>query len=401
MQKCKKFVIFVYISKFIRVMAKYSNDKDLFREGIITAGRYSYSRALILQSLLKGEGIECFLVTHEPELQAFQSSVELKVRKGDIAKTMRLVAASAEGSGKRKEKALESIRTVRRILVPVDFSNQSVNAGRFAATLANKFKAEVTLLHVYYNPAIDVTPYDDHYAYQVKLASFLHEIEVTARENMAQLQDNLKKWAVKKGFKTLRLVPAFLNGPATAEILAFAENYNPAVIIMGTRGLSKEEEKGYGRTASSIINMAKFPVLALPEGPVKEITDVKRIMYATDLDDSDFSFINRLIAMVAPFGCRLHCVHVSLGMKKPWEKVRLEQLHDYLTGQYAGQHITFSHLVGDSLMNSLETYVRDHKIDLITVVSHKRRFPTKLFTESVTRRIFSEIKKPLLVFHTK
>lgn len=377
---------------------KDNENKEAFREAIITAGWFPYSRALILQSLLQGKGIDCFLVT-EPEMQSPEGNVEIKVRESDIAKALQLIGPATIEAGAVKEKALKSIRAVRRVLVPVDFSNHSVRASRFAITMARQLKAEVTLLHVFYNPAIDVTPFNDHHAYQVKLSELLHQIEIVSRENMDKLVNDLKMWCKKTRIRNVKIVPAFANGRAVVEILDFSLRYNPSVIIMGTRGLSKGIKSEFGKVTYDVLHQAKFPVLAIPDSPVEDIKDIKRILYATDFDLFDYSALNRLISLASPFGIRIHCIHVSIGVKRTWEEAKFKQLQNHLSEQYRDQHIIFSHLIGDNLLNTIETYVRDHRIDAIALITHKREFPSKLFEQSVTRKIFSRIKKPLLVFH--
>jgi nucleotide-binding universal stress UspA family protein len=379
-------------------MKKDIRNEGLFSETIITAGQFPYSRALILQSMLSGKGIDCFLVT-EPEMQSPEGNVEIRVRESDYAKALRLIESATFETGAVKEKALKNIRAVRRILVPVDFSNHSLKACRFAITMAKQLKAEVTLLHVFYNPAIDVTPYNDHHAYQVKLSELLHEIELASRENMEKLVNDMKVWSRKARMGNIKIVSAFANGRAVTEILEYSFRYSPSVIILGTRGLSKNKQEVFGEVTYDIISQAKFPVLAIPDSPVESIKDIKRILYATDFDLFDFSALNRLISMTSAFGTKIHCVHVSIGTKKTWEQAKFHQLQRHLAGQYHDQHITFNHLIGDNFLNSLETYIRDHHIDAIALITHKREFPSNLFERSSSRKIFSRIKKPLLVFH--
>lgn len=379
-------------------MKKDSQKEGLFRETIITAGRFPYSRALILQSLLSDKGIDCFLVT-EPEMESPEGNIEIKVRESDYAKALRLIEPATAETGAVKEKALKNLRTVRRILVPVDFSNHSLKACRFAITMAKQLKAEVTLLHVFYNPAIDVAPYNDHAAYQLKLSELLHQIEIASRESMDMLVSEMKAWCKKARIGNVKIVPAFANGRAVVEILEFSLRYNPSVIILGTRGLSKDNNGGFGKVTYDIIHQAKYPVLAIPDSPVESIRSIRSILYATDFDLFDFSALNRLIAMTSAFAIKIHCVHVSIGTKKSWEQAKFLQLQRHLSAQYLDQHITFNHLLGDDLLNSLETYVRDHRIDALALITHKREFPSRLFEKSSTRKIFSRISKPLLVFH--
>ena len=88
-------------------------------EKIMVIARYPNSRALLLQSRLIAEGVECFLA-HENLLQgAFSTGVELKVKKSDVEKALRIIENYKADSGTQKELSLHTLRRVRKILVPV------------------------------------------------------------------------------------------------------------------------------------------------------------------------------------------------------------------------------------------------------------------------------------------
>jgi nucleotide-binding universal stress UspA family protein len=366
-------------------------------ERIITVGTFPYSRALLLQIQLQTEGIDCFLVAKE-SLQPIRSA-DLRVQQADVAKAMKIIDESISFSGSAKEKAIKNIGVIRRILVPVDFSSLSLHACRFAISLAQKYKAEVKLLHVFYNPAIDITPYDEHYSYQVKLSNNLREIEKNARVSMVKLEQKLRSWCDHDKIKDVKISAGFGNGEAADEILAYSRKYRPAIIVMGTRGLTKGTHP-LGRVTTKISENATVPVLALPDGSVSKVLELKNLLYATDFDPSDYSALNRLLNMLSPLDIKLHCVHVSVGFKKPWDNVKMDELMQHLAHEYADKHLVFEVIVSDNIVHGIESYIRNNSIDAIAVISHKRSTLEKMFAPSITKKIFSETGKPLFVFHS-
>jgi nucleotide-binding universal stress UspA family protein len=371
----------------------------LIKERIITVGHFAWSRALLLQIILQDSGIDCFVVPKETILP--RGSVDLRVKEKDLESALRIINLSVQDTGSAKEQALHRIQVVRRVMVPVDFSDISFNACRFAVSLANKYKAEVKLVHVFYNPAIDVSPYADHYSYQIKLVESLREIEKSARENMLKLEHKLKIWCIKENLSHIHVSTKLINGFSTDEILDFSKKYRPAIIIMGTRGLTRDNYKAFGRVVSKVIERSTIPVLALPTGTVKTIGEIKELLYATDFDPSDYSAINRLIQMLLPFNIKIHCVHICLMEKKPWDSVKLAELQEHLLHEYQGADISFSNIISDNIVNGLETYIRDHNIDALAVTTHKRNLLEKIFIPSISQKIYSETGKPLLVFHAR
>jgi nucleotide-binding universal stress UspA family protein len=392
-------LLFYYICIYGSYLNQYINKGGSMKsltERIITVGTFPYSRSLLLQIQLQTEGIDCFLVPKE-SLQPIRSA-DLRVKQADLAKALKIIDQSIKFAGSAKEKAVRNIGVVRRILVPVDFSSLSLHACRFAISLAQKYKAEVKLLHVFYNPAIDITPFDEHYSYQVKLSNNLREIEKNARVSMIRLEEKLNSWCENAEITEVKISTGFANGEAADEILAFSKKYRPAIIVMGTRGLTKGTHP-LGRVTTKIVENAEVPVLALPDGSVLKISKLKNLIYATDFDPSDYSVINRLIHMLAPLDIRLHCVHVSVGYKKPWDPVKMDELKQHLTQEYADNRITFEVIVSDNIVYGIESYIRNNSIDAIAVINHKRGPLEKMFAPSLTKKIFSETGKPLFVFH--
>jgi nucleotide-binding universal stress UspA family protein len=371
----------------------------LIKERIITVGHFTWSRALLLQIILQDSGIDCFLVPKESVLP--RGYVDLRVQEKDLANTLKIIKLSSQDTGSAKEQAIHKIQVIRRIMVPVDFSDISFNACRFAISLAAKYKAEVKLVHVFYNPAIDVSPYADHYSYQIKLVESLREIEKSARENMLKLEHKIRVWCIKENHSAIRVSAKLINGFSPDEILEYARIYKPAIIIMGTRGLTRDNYKAFGRVVNKVIEDSEVPVLALPSGTAKTISEIKSVLYATDFDSSDYSSLNRLIQMLAPFSIKIHCVHICLVEKKPWDSVKLDELKAHLLNEYKGIDISFTNMISDDIMIGLETYIRDNDIDALAVTTHKRNLLEKMFIPSVSRKIYSETGKPLLIFHSK
>lgn len=370
----------------------------LVKERIITVGHFAWSRALLLQIILQDSGIDCFVVPKDTIVP--RGSVDLRVKEKDLENALRIIALSSEDTGSAKEHAFRKIQVIRRILVPVDFSNISFNACRFAISLAEKYKAEVKLVHVFYNPAIDVSPYADHYSYQLKLVESLREIEKSARENMLKLEHKLRIWCIKENLSHIHISAKLINGFSTDEILDYSKKYKPAIIIMGTRGLTRDNYKAFGRVVNKVIENSSIPVLALPSGTVKTIGEIKSLLYATDYDPSDYAALNRLIQMLTPFNIKIHCIHICFVEKKPWDSVKLGELQDHLLNEYEGVDISFNNIISDNVVNGLETYIRDNNIDALAVTTHKRNLLEKIFIPSVSRKIYSETGKPLLVFHS-
>ncbi|HLO92282.1 MAG TPA: universal stress protein [Lentimicrobium sp.] len=367
-------------------------------ENIKTIARFPNNRALLLQARLQADGIDCFL-SHQNLLQAAVSmGVEIKVRESDMERALRMIELYRKDWGKEKEKSVKSLKNVRRILVPVDFSHSSSIALKLAIELADMLKAELKLLHVYFNPVMDATLYDASHSYQINLTNYLHEIEQSARKQMADLVLDVKAQASKRKNK-IKITHSMVNGLAADEILAVAKKYHPGLILMGSKGMGMQSEGMMGSVTLKVASKSSIPVIALPENskliPVRKL---RNIMYATDFDNYDEVALSKLINLVHPLNVTIHCVHISIGKVKPWEKIKMEALKDFISREYGEIPFKTKILVCDTILNGMESYMRDNPVDVMAITNHSRGMLDSLFTPNVTKMIMQRINKPLFIF---
>lgn len=368
-------------------------------EKIVVIARFPNSRALLLQSILANEGIECFLA-HENLLQgAFSSGVELKVRKSDVEKSLRIIEKTKAEYGRQKENAIAGLRSIRKILVPVDFSPASMRSCSFALGLAAKLKAEIKLLHVYYNPVVDMAPFDTSHAYQVNLSNYLHEAGQNARHQLVNLTKELKEQA-KKQKLNIKITYSLANGIAADEIIAYSRRHKPGLIITGTRGIGNKSQSMLGSVTAKISGKTSSPILAIPEqSKFKGIDGLKNVLFATDFDDADHLSLSKLINLLHPFDVALYCVHIAIGTKKPWQKVKMENLKETIQGAFKNVSVNYDIVVSDDIVNGLEMYMRNHDIDAIALTSQEKGLLARFFTPSITKILLGRVNKPLLIFN--
>ncbi len=367
-----------------------------------TIAYHTYPRALLLQSQLQAAGIECFL-TGVNVIQPFVGSgVRLRVRNQDVEQALRIVREFGSVSGKEKEKTVKKMQQVRRILVPVDFSGYSRNACYYAIALAARFKAEVRLFHAFFKPVIDLPAYEGAHLFQVNFDNYFQEIEIRAKKQLQEMIDDLNTYIRKKNLGEIKLSATATNGFAEEAILEMTETYKPGIVIIGSHGIGEQTEGIFGSVTSKLIDKINVPLLAIPaSAPFRGITKISNILYATDFDESDYTAINKLTNFIRPFHMKLHCVHISIGRKKPWDSVKMDNLRDYLREEYPEQKTKFSIMVSDNIFNGLETYMRNNNIGLVSFNTHKRTLFTTFFTPSITRKALARFNKPVFIFRSE
>ncbi len=368
---------------------------------LITIAVHNYARAEILRTRLEAEGVECYLKNINLIHSVISGGVKVRVNSRDLEKALRIVEKVSEQFRDEYQNEIEeSNRSVQRILVPIDFSDYSVNACRYAIGLAEKLNAEIKLMHVYYNPVVNSMPLTDTYYYQVNMDEIIREIELRAKSNMEEFYADLKEKIEKDNIQGVKLDYALVRGIASEEIIAKSEEYKPDIIIIGTRGQGEKENDLIGSVTAKIIEDTKVPVLVIPEDSYYSGIATINIMYTTDFDESDYKALKKLMYVMSPFDIRLYCVHIGIQDTLVWDKAKMNALKEKLFSHYPDYEIECNLIEEEDFLKGIQKFIREKNIDIISLVTHKRNLISKLLNPSVARKVLFHTNIPFLVFHS-
>lgn len=142
---------------------------------------------------------------------------------------------------------------IQTILLPTDFSNPALEAGRYAVDLARTFKAKLHLFYAYHFPPFVVMPQS-----VAVPGAFWSDLENSAMEQLGRLRAELNAEDLDIELATRDSEP----GSAIAE---YAEEIGADLIVMGTRGLTGIKHALLGSTAERALRLAPCPVITLKE----------------------------------------------------------------------------------------------------------------------------------------
>jgi universal stress protein A len=141
---------------------------------------------------------------------------------------------------------------IRNILVPIDFSNYSKKALRFALSLAEQFAASLRLIYV-----VEPTIYPADLGFgQVVLP----EVEDGLYQRGVEELKTLVEEDIAGKVKASSVVRT---GKPHQEILLEAEASGSDLIVVASHGHTGVEQILFGSTAMRIVRLAKCPVLTL------------------------------------------------------------------------------------------------------------------------------------------
>jgi nucleotide-binding universal stress UspA family protein len=296
--------------------------------------------------------------------------------------------------------SFEPINRIRRILVPVDYSECSRFACRYAVKIACKLEAEIKLFHTYYSPAFDLIELAGAVQSQTQLREEvtvnLEESEKIALESfLKEMQDFIAYNKLPDVKFSYELSP----GVPEDEIVRYSETYCPDLVIMGTKGKGTGVGSIIGSVTAAVMNRLAFPVLAIPEKYtfIGE-ENVKNLMYVTDFDESDFATLKSLMNITDQLHLDIQCVHIG-DDPKSWDKVKMDGLMAYFAKAYGKTQVNYSFISQKNLLVDLDQLIRERGINILSLTAHRQSIFDKLFKPNITKKLFYHTSIPLLVFH--
>jgi nucleotide-binding universal stress UspA family protein len=141
---------------------------------------------------------------------------------------------------------------ISRIVVPIDFSEFSKKAFRYAIDFARTFSAEMVLVYV-----VEPIIYPADFSFgQVALPSMERELHERGREQL----DTLIEKEVPEGINARSVIRS---GKPFVEIIQTAKEEGADLIIIATHGHSGIEHALFGSTAEKVVRKSFCPVLSI------------------------------------------------------------------------------------------------------------------------------------------
>ena len=138
------------------------------------------------------------------------------------------------------------------VLCPVDFSNPSRAALRYAADMASAAKGQLIVLFVN-DPLLDAAA-----------AAAAYDTKELARRTDAELKRFVRQALTDSRLPARDMRFSVVFGKPALEIVKAAEALGADAIVMGTRGLSGPSRLVLGSTTEDVLRKAGVPVLAVP-----------------------------------------------------------------------------------------------------------------------------------------
>lgn len=277
---------------------------------------------------------------------------------------------------------------MKNILLPTDFSMNSLNAAKFAVDF---FEEEACTFHLLntYTPAI------------------VHSRFMAATIHGGLLEDSVKSES-ERGLEELliqmntydknpehhfRCVSSF--NLLTEEIKELVESENIDFIVTGTKGASGFDEVFLGSNTVRIIKAVRdCPILVVPdefkfEKPVE-------IGFPTDFKRNFSSEVfEPVVQLASKFGARINIMHINEEEKlSKYQKSNRDILLEYISSTPYRLH-RMPYFASKS--DVIEFFIKEYGIQMLALAHYRHGFLEELVKEPVVKRIAFHAQIPLLV----
>ncbi|MCC6691748.1 MAG: universal stress protein, partial [Bacteroidia bacterium] len=206
---------------------------------------------------------------------------------------------------------------IKKILVPVDFSDTSLKALDQAINLASLTKAELTMIHIVESLVTNISD-GMYYGTSINtLAAYEDELFVRAKNHLQKFNDKIAK---KHKIKTSAITTS---GWVKEQILKSAKKTKADLIIMGTHGVKGFRSLIMGSNTFRIVNEAECPVLSVQHHASKP--GFKNILVPFRDNPHSREKVDYAIAFGKIFGSTIHVLGIDTEESKShYKKIERE-----------------------------------------------------------------------------
>jgi nucleotide-binding universal stress UspA family protein len=260
---------------------------------------------------------------------------------------------------------------MKNVIIPVDFSETSLNAARYAAEMLKGQEGANVILYSMFEKEEEA---DNTTAYLDSLKIELSEKGVTAVEIIKEMGDDLID---------------------SLDRLAFQKA--ATLIVMGiSGGRSSIAQTLIGSNTLHMAEKNVCPVLIIP--PDAKYNGIKNIAFACDFDDVETIPVLFIKSMLDLFKAKLHIINVdsehyiTINEEYQADQNKLKEL-------LAGYNPEFYFMRWNSFHEAINQFADDYKIDLILTVPKYHSFLSRVLGNSNTKDLVYHSTVPVVAVH--
>lgn len=277
-------------------------------------------------------------------------------------------------------------RHLQSVLVPVDFSPESMHAVGYARMMAEALGYGLTLAHVHQ------TLYDP-----VSAGALDVQFLTDSNKKLTHLAETYQEEYLRRGLD-LKVDAHLEIGEASSSLTELLDEGPYALMVMATKSTDNAMRRLFGTVSSEVSRHSHKPVVVVP--PQARIEFPTRMVIGFTEELLMNGVLEYLLQFGSGHGVTYHFVHVDddpeifNGLKARLSD-RLAPHKEWITGFTIEQ----LHGADQEVHEALFSYANSSQAGMVVLISHHRGFLENLRHTSVTKKALHQPVLPVMIMH--
>jgi len=275
---------------------------------------------------------------------------------------------------------------MKKIIVPIDFSEYSEYALETAANLAIKFGSELIVIHMLELSNAIISAASDS----------LNEEAVFYLKLAEQKFDAFLDKPYLEGVKVTPIVKHF---KVFSEVNAVATELSADLIVMGSHGTSGVKEVLVGSNTEKVVRHADIPVLVIKHNPI--LLDFENSVFASDFSDEAITPYLNAKTTFKKLGAKMHLVYVNSPDGSFKSSTEIDKSVSNFLKKADGdlENLSSVNIVSDySIEKGILNFANLIGADVIAVATHGRKGLAHFFEGSISEDLANHSTLPVMTF---
>ncbi len=272
---------------------------------------------------------------------------------------------------------------MKKILVPIDFSSDSINALEHAINIANKSNASLTMVYVKSNNTLSTPLY-----FKDLTKKEQHSPEELFNIIIEKYND---KFLTNYDYK-------IHEGKVFKEITNQAKYDNTDLIVMGTHGMSGFETYFIGSNAFKVVSNVNCDVITVRNGFLR--TDIKNIIMPIDISSETQKKLESTVKIAKLYNAKIHVLSVSETNSEEIAKT-LESTSSKICNYLSTNNILFERqsILKKGITENIINYANKTKAELISIMTEQTETSYNLWLGKYAQQMINNSPIPILSIH--
>jgi len=273
------------------------------------------------------------------------------------------------------------ISSIKRILLPTDFSECSKNALKYASEIAGKIDARVTLIHVI----------DPPFNFPSNIDGVIDYLQENAEQHLENMKEKVSEYQPKKKIKVDTKIRI---GKPISQILEAISDLKIDLVILGSATQNPARKVIFGSVSTDVMLRSNKPVIAIPEN-ISSV-DFSKILFTTNFRPKDMKNLEKLAEFARHFGSTIDVLHVS--EKDDLETdIKFRGLKELAAEKKVYDKLKFHLITNKDAFDGISEYVKSNGISMMVMNRYRKSIVGMLLDKNYAKQFSIYSTVPLFV----